>query len=173
MSQSVSLVLAGNRSLAYLLGFAVLTAAFGGAYSGLGINEMRDWVLQVFGLTFIGFLTALVFVLIFSWVRMRDTLIPSSERLLWTVTGQHAAGGISTLALTYTLLGISLGISTLAEQQLTPDTVQQIIKDLTRHFSMAFMTTVVGLPIAASGHALISITARQMDIRTNSARLEE
>ena len=82
MSQSVSLILTGNRSLAYLLGFAVLTAAFSGAYSGLGINEMRDWVLQVFGLTFIGFLTALIFVLIFAWVRMRDKPTRSPERLL-------------------------------------------------------------------------------------------
>ena len=162
MVGSVSIIAASNRSIAYLLGCGVLTMAIGGAYTGLGVTEIRDWAFKVFGLTFLAFLTVLVFSVIFAWVRQRDYLMSPSERLMWTEAGQHAAGGISTLALTYTLLGISLGIATLAEQQLTPETVQDIIKDLTRHFSMAFMTTVVGLPIAAIAHALIGITARQM-----------
>ena len=165
MASKVSIIAASNRSIAYLLGCGVLTMAIGGAISGLDITELRDWAFKVFGVTFIGFLTGLVFSVIFAWVRQRDPRISYLERVMWTETGQHAAGGISTLALTYTLLGISLGIATLAEQQLTPETVQHIIKDLTRHFSMAFMTTVVGLPIAAAAHALIGITARQMAIQ--------
>ena len=61
----------------------------------------------------------------------------------------QAASCIATLALTCTLLGISLGIGALAETPLTPDTVTQVISALTDRFSMAFMTTVVGLPVSA------------------------
>ena len=52
-------------------------------------------------------------------------------------TGLQAANGIATLALTYTLLGISLGIGSLAGHELGPETIQAVIRDLTRHFSMA------------------------------------
>jgi len=80
------------------------------------------------------------------------------ERLIWTEGGLHAANSAATLALTYTLLGISLGVRTLADQELNTDTVQKVIGGLTEHFSVAFMTTVLGLPTAAGLRALISIT---------------
>ena len=47
---------------------------------------------------------------------------------------------------------------TLAEYTLTPDTVQEVIRDLTQKFSMAFMTTVIGLPIAAVLRTFLIIT---------------
>jgi hypothetical protein len=71
--------------------------------------------------------------------------------------GMQAANGISTLALTFTLLGISLGIGTLSEQPLTPSSVNEIIGELTKQFSMAFMTTVVGLPSSAILRAWVSL----------------
>jgi hypothetical protein len=71
--------------------------------------------------------------------------------------GMQAANGISTLALTFTLLGISLGIGTLSEQPLTPESVNGIIGELTKQFSMAFMTTVVGLPSSAILRAWVSL----------------
>jgi hypothetical protein len=71
--------------------------------------------------------------------------------------GMQAANGISTLALTFTLLGISLGIGTLSEQPLTPSSVNEMIGELTRQFSMAFMTTVVGLPSSAILRAWVSL----------------
>jgi hypothetical protein len=75
---------------------------------------------------------------------------------------RKAANGIATLALTYTLLGISLGVGTLAEQELTPETVRHVIRGLTSQFSLAFMTTVVGLPTAAVLRTLLVVThARQ------------
>ena len=71
--------------------------------------------------------------------------------------GMQAANGISTLALTFTLLGISLGIGTLSNQPLTASTVNIIIGELTKQFSMAFMTTVVGLPSSAILRAWVSL----------------
>ena len=69
----------------------------------------------------------------------------------------QSANGVTTLALTYTLLGISLGIGSLAGQTLTPDTVQAVIRDLTANFSLAFMTTVVGLPASALLRAALTV----------------
>ena len=82
----------------------------------------------------------------------------------WLVAGIQAANGVATLALTYTLLGISLGIGSLAGQELTPDTIQGVIKVLTENFSLAFMTTVVGLPTSALLRSLLLVT----DARINA-----
>ena len=79
----------------------------------------------------------------------------------------HAAQGVATLALTFTLLGISLGIGSLADNQLTPDTIQSVISQLTNRFSMAFMTTVIGLPVSAVLRTGLAVTyARRSNYRT-------
>lgn len=78
-----------------------------------------------------------------------------------------SANGVTTLALTFTLLGISLGIGSLAGQELNPDTVPVIIREMTANFSLAFMTTVVGLPVSAVLRSLIVVThARNRHRRT-------
>ena len=77
---------------------------------------------------------------------------------VWLEAAVHLAGGVATIALTYTLLGISLGIGTLAGQEVNAETVQSIIGALTSHFSLAFMTTVIGLPVSAALRAVIHIT---------------
>ena len=74
----------------------------------------------------------------------------------------HAANGIATLGLTYTLFGISLGIGELAGQELTPATVQEVIRGLTERFSLAFMTTVISLPTSVLLRALLSISGAWM-----------
>ncbi|WP_395342780.1 hypothetical protein PN836_001815 [Ningiella sp. W23] len=84
------------------------------------------------------------------------------KKALWAEVGMQAANGISTLALTFTLLGISLGIGSLANQTLSPETVNGIISELTAQFSMAFMTTVVGLPTATLFRAWVSILTLQI-----------
>ena len=78
----------------------------------------------------------------------------------------HASNGVATLGLTYTLLGISLGIAALSQHQLTPDTVQQVIGQLTRYFSMAFLTSVVGVPVAAGLRAIILVTEARITARS-------
>ena len=61
----------------------------------------------------------------------------------------------------------------MAKQELNPETVQDIIKNLTQHFSMAFMTTVVGLPIAAAAQALVGITDRKMQLKVEMEGTEK
>jgi hypothetical protein len=77
---------------------------------------------------------------------------------MWFEAGVQAANGVTTLALTFTLLGISLGIGTLAGQELTPETIQPVIRKMTANFSLAFMTTVIGLPISALLRSMIIVT---------------
>ena len=64
---------------------------------------------------------------------------------------------ISTLALTYTLLGISLGIGELSSSKLDIDTINQTISKLTQQFSMAFMTSVIGLPLSGLLRSILII----------------
>lgn len=116
------------------------------------------WALAALGPGFVVLLLALVLVALMALNRVHDA--PSVEDLLlWRDAGLHAASAIATMALTWTLLGISLGIGTLAETDLSPDTVQGVIAELTQHFSMAFLTTVIGLPVATVLRALIGVAA--------------
>lgn len=84
----------------------------------------------------------------------------------WCEVGMQAANGLSTIALTFTLLGISLGIGSLAEQPLTANNIQLLIGNLTQHFSMAFMTTVIGLPTSAMLRALVAIKYQDLQVRS-------
>ena len=60
--------------------------------------------------------------------------------------------------MTFTLLGLSLGIGTLAATPLTPDTVPEVLATLTERFRLAFLTTVVGLPTAALVRAAFAVS---------------
>lgn len=121
-------------------------------------GQALAWALGALGPGYLALLLALVLIALMALIRVHDA--PSVEDLLlWRDAGLHAAGAIATMALTWTLLGISLGIGTLAETDLSPDTVQAVIAELTQHFSMAFLTTVIGLPVATLLRALIGIAA--------------
>ena len=87
----------------------------------------------------------------------------NTKTRLWVEVGTQAANGVTTLALTFTLLGISLGIGSLADQALTPSSIQKVIADMTANFSLAFMTTVIGLPLSALLRSLIVITVRYQE----------
>jgi len=149
---------AAGRTTSYVLGAAVIAMAIASAAGPLTAADIADWAERVFGPTFTALFIGLVGATLFCWVRvgqLRDNPVQSRP---WLEGGMHAASGVATLALTYTLLGISLGIGSLADQELTTDTVQTVIQGLTGHFSMAFMTTVIGLPTAAVLRALLLIS---------------
>jgi len=134
--------------------------------TSLGAAGISGWAFKTFGITFIAILSGLSFAVLFCWTRYRDLGSTDPERRVWLESGLHAANAVSTIALTYTLLGISLGIGTLANQELTPETVQGVIRALTDHFSLAFMTTVVGLPTAAALRALLLITEASREAKS-------
>lgn len=152
------LVDTGSRTLSYLLGGLVVILAVAVMATSTSVPDITSWVNKVFGITFVLLLGGLVFTALFCWVRItHDSARPAADGV-WLEAGLQAASGITTLALTYTLLGISLGIGSLAGQDLNPETVQYVIRGLTDNFSLAFMTTVVGLPISAVLRTMLLVT---------------
>ena len=147
----------GSRAVSFLLGGLAIGLAVAAIATSSSAVEITDWAGEVLGWTFVGLLTTLAFIVLFSWVRLlREGKTPATE--VWLETGVQAANGVTTLALTFTLLGISLGIGSLAGQELTPDTIQSVIRKMTANFSLAFMTTVIGLPVSALLRSLLVIT---------------
>jgi len=162
MRAALSALDSGSRTLSAFLGVVVL-GLFGAAMAtSLDAGDIMRWAREVFGVTFLVALSVLVVVALHCWTRLKAGGAVDAARL---ETGLQAANGVATLALTYTLLGISLGIGGLAGQELRPDTIQLVIQGLTRHFSMAFMTTVVGLPTSAVLRAMLMVTARRIEAR--------
>lgn len=151
----------GSQAASYLLGGLVLATAIAVTLLSQDVSSITGWALDVLGAGFLVLLAGLIFATLFSLVRMNAPEVANDIRKYWFAIGMQAANGVTTLALTFTLLGISLGIGSLAGQELTPETVQEVIRDLTANFSLAFMTTVVGLPVSACLRALLVITARK------------
>ena len=158
MSAPASLLGTASRTTSYVLGVGVIALAVASGIGSLDIRDVADMARDVFGPTFTVLYLGLVATTIFCWVRLGQMRHDAVRVRPWLEAGMHAASGVATLALTYTLLGISLGIGSLADQPLTTDTIQTVIQGLTGHFSMAFMTTVVGLPSAAALRALLLIS---------------
>jgi len=147
-----------SRSLSIFLGLSVMVIAASAVIWGGSFNSITHQALDLFGTSFIILLSVLLFMVCFCWIKMVDNKFNKSVRAVWTELAEHAANGTATLALTYTLLGISLGISSLSNQELSSDTIQAVIGGLTKHFSLAFMTTVVGLPISCFLRAVVCVT---------------
>jgi len=136
-----------------LLGLIIISLALVSYFTELPLSGLFAWFERFFSSAFIIIYGLLVALGIYAIVQLKQ----SKQANYWQEVGQQAGNAIATLALTFTLLGISLGIGTLAEQPLNPENVQVIIAGLTKQFSMAFMTTVIGLPTATVIRALISI----------------
>ncbi len=165
MRRAAPLMNAASQATSYLLGGLVVALALTVFATSMSLAEIADWAWNILGLTFAVLLGSLVFVTLLCWVKMSHLRDGTGAYQAWLTAGVQAANGVATLALTYTLLGISLGIGGLAGKELTPDTVQLVIQGLTENFSMAFMTTVIGLPLSALLRSLLLVT----DARTHQA----
>ncbi len=169
----------GSRTLSVFLGVVVLGLFAAAAATSLDAGDIMRWAREVFGVTFLAALSALVITALHCWMRLEapvaigaaiGAVVGAAVDATRFETGLQAANGIATLALTYTLLGISLGIGSLAGHDLGPETIQAVIGDLTRHFAMAFMTTVVGLPISAALRAMLMIKTRRIEAHAVAPR---
>jgi hypothetical protein len=142
-----------SRFAVYGMGVAIIVLAVVTHIWSLDLGEVFDWLETAFGPVYLVSYVALVAVAVYAATRLSDI----HQGAVWLEAGQQAAAGIATLALTFTLLGISLGIESLSNHALSPETIQDVIRELTRHFSTAFLTTIVGLPTANGLRALLSI----------------
>jgi hypothetical protein len=169
MREPAPLLAAASQAVSYMLGGLVIALALGVMATSVSAVEITTWAWDVLGLAFATLLGSLAFIALLCWVKIKQLQARGGEYRPWLVAGVQAANGIATLALTYTLLGISLGIGSLAGQQLTPDTIQGVIKSLTENFSMAFMTTVVGLPTSALLRSLLLVAHARKSSAARSA----
>lgn len=154
---------AGSRALSGFLGLSVIGLAVAVFATPMDVVGLVDWAERIFGAVFIVMFAGMVYMALLAIVQVRAIPPHAPGHRSWFETGVQASNGIATLALTYTLLGISLGIGSLATQTLSPETIQDVIRGLTEHFSMAFMSTVVGLPVSAVLRAVLLITRSRVE----------
>ncbi len=157
MNTVLSLTGSGSKALSYFFGVLVLGLTAGVALTNLPLGQIIAWSDKLFGGLFLAVFSGLVYLSILAIVRVAGQPLDKPGVRTWFEAGVQSANAIATLALTYTLLGISLGIGSLAGQDLNPDTVSAIIRSLTENFSMAFMTTVIGLPVSALLRAILLV----------------
>jgi len=136
-----------------VIGLSIISLAAVSYVTELPLSGILVWLDRFFSSAFISIYTLLVVLGVYAIVQLKHP----DEADYWQEVGLQSGNSIATLALTFTLFGISLGIGSLSEQPLSPENVQLIISGLTKQFSMAFMTTVIGLPTATIIRALISV----------------
>lgn len=165
MRALADIVATGSQAASYLLGAAVLIAAGLAALWSLDLTAVAGWAFHVLGSSFVALLAGLLLGTAYCLVRLVGAQGDAAAADYWLMVGVQLANGVATLALTYTLFGISLGIGSLAGQTVSPDTVQGIIRDLTASFSLAFMTTVIGLPLSAVLRTLLVVVHGKQQLR--------
>ena len=144
-----------RRHVGVAAGVAIILLALASSVSSKSPSEILAWLQEVFGWAFA--VPYIVLMALGAYATVQIIEDPGSG--FAHELGRQTASVVQTLALTFTLLGISLGIGSLTGEALTPDNVQEVIADLTAHFSLAFMTTVVGLPSAALLRAAVELAA--------------
>jgi hypothetical protein len=140
------------------LGVALIVLAMTSYMTKMTLLDLLHYAEQIFSYTFISLFVPLVLCAVYAIAVLHRQDASKAQKIFWYEVGQQSANGIASLALTFTLLGISVGIGTMSKQSLTPESVNQVITALTQQFSMAFMTTIVGLPTATLCRALLSIS---------------
>ena len=135
-----------SQVLSFFLGILVLVLGIYVILTGNHPSVLIKWSLSILGLSFVICLLLLVFLSLFCIFQLQTSNIKLHQ--FWLETGIQLSNGISTLALTYTLLGISLGIGELSMSKLDIGSINQTIGNLTNKFSMAFLTSVIGLPLS-------------------------
>ena len=146
--------LRGVRSIYWVVGTFIIIFAGISLITQMSLLELMALVNRHFGVTFVSLYVLLVSIALFAMQRLWND---ASQVFYWSEIGLQTANGISTLALTFTLFGISMGIGSLSGQPLSQNNIESVISELTAQFSVAFMTTVVGLPTAALLRAIISV----------------
>ena len=124
-----------------------------------------NWLISVLGNTFIVLLLFLSITSIICIINVCS--VEESKKKLWFESGLQLSNLIATIALTYTLLGISLGIGELSTSKLDVETINQTISKLTNQFSMAFITSVIGLPLSGILRSILVICYERSKMQIN------
>jgi len=151
----------GVRALAVLGGLVLIGLALTLLLFGVAPKDLFAATRDTLGLLFIALALGLVLTVMIAAAKICDTQLDRQLKSVWLHIGLHAANGIATVALTFTLFGISAGIGELAAGDLNIDTINTVIASLTDQFGMAFMTSVVGLPLSALMRVVVGVTGKR------------
>ena len=150
-------------SLVYILAMVIVVLFVASLASSKTASEIITIAIDIFGFAFLLPFCLLVLLSLYALSKLK--LTNNAKRSYYLELGLQSASGIATLALTFTLLGISLGIATLADKPISPEHIATIISELTKQFNLAFMTTVVGLPTSALLRAILIINNKQLTLK--------
>ena len=153
-----------SQAISIFLGGIVLTLFYYVVYSDANPSFIFEWLISTLGYSFLIITAFLTFMAIISIININNC--ENRRRKFWFETGLQVSNLISTLALTYTLLGISLGIGELSSSKLDIDTINQTISKLTQQFSMAFMTSVIGLPLSGLLRSILIIIYEHFTVQS-------
>ena len=150
----------GARVTAFISGLIVIFLALNLFLLGVTPSHLFAAAKDTLGLLFLILILFLILVSTMAITKLRDQRIKKETKSVWLHLGLHAANGIATVALTFTLFGISVGVGELTAGNLNIDNVNKVIASLTDQFSMAFMTSVVGLPLSALMRVMVGVTGK-------------
>ena len=153
-----------SQAISIFLGGIVLILFLYAGYSDANPSFIFEWLISTLGYSFLIITAFLTFMAIISIININNC--ENKRRKFWFETGLQVSNLISTLALTYTLLGISLGIGELSSSKLDIDTINQTISKLTQQFSMAFMTSVIGLPLSGLLRSILIIIYEHFTVQS-------
>jgi len=148
------------RVLAILAGLIVILLALILFIFGIAPVSLFTIARDTLGMLFMGLSVTLLLVTMMAIAKIRDPSVEHARQNAWFQIGLHAANGIATVALTFTLFGISAGINQLAAGELDIDSVNAVVTGLTSQFSMAFLTSVIGLPLSALMRMVVVVTGK-------------
>lgn len=155
-----------SQVLSLFLGIVVLVIGSYVIITGNHPNELANWAISILGLSFLSTLFALTLGALFCILKLRNSYLNTNK--FWFETGIQFSNNISTLALTFTLLGISMGIGELAISKLDINSINATIGKLTNKFSMAFLTSVIGLPLSSLLRSMLIIIFEYKSIKNEN-----
>lgn len=160
-----------SQSISWFIGSVAIMFFIYMMVTGQNPNILINWGVSTLGLLFIViFITQLILTL-FCLVQLNQTEI--QNRRYWFEFGLQVSNSISTIALTFTLFGISIGIGELSTSNLDISTINKTIGKLTEQFSMAFMTSVVGLPTSAILKSILIINFEHILTKDNISKFKQ
>ena len=160
-------VISWAKALCILLGMTVMTLVLVTAMTDKPVGQIIAISEKLFSGLLIAAFVGLLYASVLALTKIHGQEANQPGIRSWFETGVQSANAIATLALTCTLLGISLGIGSLSDHELNPTTIPQVIKGLTEHFAMAFMTTVIGLPVSAALRSALLVSYSHAEERAN------
>jgi hypothetical protein len=149
------------RVLAIFAGLLVILLALILFIFGIAPLSLFTIARETLSMLFIGLSAGLLLITMMAIVKMRDPGLGRGRKAAWFQIGLHAANGIATVALTFTLFGISAGINQLAGGKLDINSINAVVTSLTSQFSMAFLTSVIGLPLSAFMRVVVVVTGKR------------